>query len=99
MRTEQAILEDIVKNSKTAVLEMQHFCALNGMDYVAKRISAAMEEHQIKDKNDYVVRSIFSACPKCASQETSIVDFRELFRDGSLICKKCKTYIRYYDAS
>lgn len=40
-------------------------------------------------------------CPKCDSppSDHQVENFDPRFRDGDVVCKKCKTYVRGYDAS
>lgn len=37
-------------------------------------------------------------CPKCASSDLVLTDYDPRFRDGNLVCSKCNTYVRGYDA-
>jgi hypothetical protein len=95
---EKELLEEIINGNDQAVLELQHFCVLNGRNFVADRIKKAIEKNIGSNLRDFVIRYIYSVCPKCASDDTEVVDFSESFRDGSLICSHCRCYIRLYDA-
>jgi glucosamine-phosphate N-acetyltransferase len=98
--TEDDLLKRIVAGDLEAVPQLYELCLKLKKDYVADRINRAMQKYLGKPEeliND-VIRYIYSACPKCASRNTSVKNHSLMWHDGDITCDICETYVRMYDA-
>lgn len=43
-------------------------------------------------------REKYNSCPECQSSDVEVVDYDPMWRDGDVVCKRCHTYVRGYDA-
>jgi hypothetical protein len=98
MTDEELIIKEIIEKKAGAVLKLQHYYALNGKPWPAKSVEEAIKKYKEDKLGDLVIRYIANACPKCASCESVVVNYDSTWRDGDVVCSKCRTYIRMYDA-
>lgn len=43
-------------------------------------------------------REHYNSCPQCGSTDTEVRNYDPHWSDGDVVCKKCGTYVRGYDA-
>ena len=41
---------------------------------------------------------IRNQCPECGSDDSTVVDYDPMWHDGDVVCNRCNTYIRAWDA-
>lgn len=97
---ERQLLRELNAGDVSAVERLALLCDEAGLDFLASRIRDAACRY--KDRPDdlqyVVVRHVFNACPACSSQNTSVKNLNEVWRDGDITCDDCGTYVRDYDA-
>lgn len=103
MRSISELLRVLAKDP-SVLLELQHAEAMTTPDkykthfFRAQSIKRYMEKYTAEKAAEYTLSYIYSACPKCGSENTEVVNFNEVWRDGDIVCRECKAYVRGYDA-
>jgi hypothetical protein len=100
---EDALLKRILARDRSAVDELVAYLktsrsasfAIGRIEYYLARPDVTVDTEKLCD---YVLRYGMSACPACASSNTSVHNYNMMWHDGDVKCDDCGTYVRMYDA-
>lgn len=96
------ILTEAIRNGDTdSVAKLADLMKEHDRGFVESRIKDAIEKYKKEPEylRSFVLKYIFNVCVKCGSQNTSVKNFDQRWRDGDITCDDCGEFIRYYDAS
>lgn len=100
---EDALLKRILARDRAAVDDLlTYLWSERPVSFATRRIEYWLARPDIASDTDklcdHVLRYGMSACPACASSNTSVHNYNAMWHDGDVMCDDCGTYVRMYDA-